>query len=498
MDLTTLAIGDTNLFFSLILLSFFTFLIMKSIKPASKRPPLPPGPYSWPIVGNIFQMGNSPHVTLAKLAKVHGPLMSLRFGSRLVVVGSSPEAAAEILKINDRALSGRVVANAFQVKGSKLHNLNLVFTDECDDDWRVLRNIYRTEVFSSKVMQSQVELREKKVNELVKYLSAKTGQIVKVKEIGLACALNILSNAFFSTDLTDFEGKGLGEGMFQYIRSFAELGGVPQLSDLYPILSGWDLQGFYKKAMDILDRMFAVWVDIVEERRKKLIDVSSRRDFMDALLGMGLTNEQINPLLLLFSAGIESTSATTEWALTELLRNQETMEKLRNELTTVVGDDTIRESNLSDLPYLEACVKETLRLHPPGPLLLPHRAVQECEVMGYTIPKDSHVLVNMWAIARDPTIWDDPSSFKPERFLKSGLNYMGINFEYIPFGSGRRMCPGLPLASRVVPLLVASLVHHFDWFLPGNVKPSEIDMNEILDVTMLKKDPMYLIPKIRK
>ncbi|XP_059627538.1 probable (S)-N-methylcoclaurine 3'-hydroxylase isozyme 2 [Cornus florida] len=233
MDLTTLAIGDTNLLFPLILLPFLlTFLILKSIKAAPKGPPLPPGPYSWPIIGNLFQMGKSPHVTLAKLAKVHGPLMSLRYGAQLVVVGSSPEAAAEILKINDRALSGRMVPNSYQIKGSKLHNLNLVYSNQCDDDWRVVRNLYRTELFSSKVMQSQVEVREKKVMELVKYLGGKTGQIVKIKEIGLVCALNILSNAFFSTDLTDFEGKGLGEGMFQYVRTFAELGGVPQLSDL--------------------------------------------------------------------------------------------------------------------------------------------------------------------------------------------------------------------------------------------------------------------------
>ncbi|XP_059625461.1 probable (S)-N-methylcoclaurine 3'-hydroxylase isozyme 2 [Cornus florida] len=214
---------------------------------------------------------------------------------------------------------------------------------------------------------------------------------------------------------------------------------------------------------------------------------------------MGLTTEQINPLFLeLFAAGIESSSATTEWTLTELLRNEEAMEKLRNELTEVIGKNTIRESNLPDLPYLEACVKEILRLHPPAPLFIPHRAVETCEVMGYTIPKDSQVLVNMWAIARDPIVWDDPLSFKPERFLKSGYDYKGINFEYVPFGSGRRMCPGAPLASRVIPLMVASLVHHFDWILPGNIKASEIDMNEIFDFTMLKKEPLCLIPEIRK
>ncbi|XP_059625460.1 probable (S)-N-methylcoclaurine 3'-hydroxylase isozyme 2 [Cornus florida] len=496
MEVTTLVTGETNLFFPLILLSFLTFVIFKSINAPKK--PLPPCPYAWPILGNILQMGKSPNVNLAKLAKVHGPLMSLRFGAQLVVVGSSPEAAAEILKINDRALSGRMVSDPIKVKGSKLHNLCPRFCDECDDGWRILRTICRTELFSTKAMQSQVEIREKNVMDLVKYLGAKSGQVVKIKDIGFACALNILGNAFFSMDLTDFEGKGLGERMSQYMRRSAELGGVPQLSDLYPILSGWDLQRFYKKLMGSIEKIFAFWIDIAEERRKNKNDVSSTPACIDALIGMGLTNQQINPLLWeLFTGGTESTSATTEWALTELLRNQEAMEKLRNELTEVIGKDTIRESNLSELPYLEACVKETPRLHPPGPLIL-RRAIQTCEVMGYTIPKGCQVKVNMWAIARDPTIWDDPWSFKPERFLMSGLDYKGMNFEYIPFGSGRRMCPGIPLASRVVPLVLASLVHHFDWFLPGNMNPSEINMNEMFDVFVKKKEPLCLIPMIRK
>ncbi|XP_059629319.1 probable (S)-N-methylcoclaurine 3'-hydroxylase isozyme 2 [Cornus florida] len=498
--LTTLATRDDqiNLFFPLILLSFLIFIIFKKhISP--KAPPLPPGPYAWPIIGNIIQMGDNAHVTLAKLAQLHGPLMSLRFGAQHIVVGSSPEAAKGILKINDRLLSGRYVSNPLRVKGSKIHNLNLGFYDECDGGWKSLRAIYRTEVFSAKVMESQEELREKKVTEMVEYLGSKEGQVVKVKEMVFACALNILSNAFLSMDFMDFEGKGVGEGMYQNIRSYSQMGAVPQLSDFFPILGGWDFQSFYKKLMTIYDRICGVWVDTVKERRQRRDGSSTRRDFTDALIGIGFSDEQINPLLVeLFGAGTESTSATTEWALTELIRNQEAMEKVRNELAEVIGSGTVTESNLCHLPYLEACVKETLRLHPPGPLLLPHRATQTCEVMGYTIPKDSQVLVNVWAIARDPAIWDDPLSFKPERFLKSGLDYMGINFEYLPFGSGRRMCPGQPLVSRVVPLILASLVHHFDWILPGNVKPSEIDMNDNLDVTMLKKEPMRVIPRIRK
>ncbi|KAG5600528.1 hypothetical protein H5410_031898 [Solanum commersonii] len=183
----------------------------------------------------------------------------------------------------------------------------------------------------------------------------------------------------------------------------------------------------------------------------------------------------------LFGAGTETTTVTSEWMLVELLKNHQCLTKLRDEIANIVGDKDvrIRESDLTSMPYLDACLKETLRLHPPGPLLLPHRAVETCEVMGYRILKDTQVMVNMWAIASDPKVWDDPSSFKPERFMNSKMDYKGRDFEYIPF-------------------VVASLIHKFDWFLPNDMNPDQIDMDEILDLIISKKDPILVIPKLRK
>ena len=171
------------------------------------------------------------------------------------------------------------------------------------------------------------------------------------------------------------------------------------------------------------------------------------------------------------------------------------MHKLRDELDREIGTDNVKESHLAHLPYLQACVNETLRLHPPGPLLLPHRALQTCQVMGYKVPKDSQVLVNMWAIGRDSMIWNDSLSFKPERFLDSSLDSKRNNFEYIPFSAGRRICPGQSLATMQVPFILASLVHSFDWFLPGNMNSTELDMNEKFTITLRKKQPLQLIPK---
>ncbi|KAK2985109.1 hypothetical protein RJ640_022987 [Escallonia rubra] len=187
-----------------------------ALRLSSQRPPLPPGPYAWPILGNLFQVGKVLlHVKLASLAKVHGPLMSIHLGRRLLVVASSPAAAAEVLKTHDRTLSGRYVSHPLRVKGSKLHNLALALFDESDDGWRSVRAIYRRELFSAKAIESQVELREKKVRELMHFLISKEGETIKIREIVYTATFNMLSNMLFSMDFEDFEGKGIGEGMRQ-------------------------------------------------------------------------------------------------------------------------------------------------------------------------------------------------------------------------------------------------------------------------------------------
>jgi cytochrome P450 len=438
---------------------------------------------------------NLPHQTLAKLAQKHGPIMSLRFGAQLVIVGSSPAVASQILKTHDRVLSGRHLTYPVRVSSSKLHNLGLGFSDKCDDNWNGFRTIYRGEIFSVKALNSQVGLREEKVMEMLQWLISKQGQVVKIKEIVFATALNILSNTFFSVNFLDYEGKGFGEDMRNKIRRFGVLGTSNTLYDIFPIFYGWDFQRLCTKLVDVVDTIFDSWSQIIKQRRegKRVIG-----DFADVLLQNGYKDHQINPMILeLFSAGTESTSATSEWAVLELLRNPRVMQKLRDEISKTTQGGRLKESDLPNLPYLDACVKETLRMHPPGPLLLPHRATKTCQVMGYTIPKNSHLMVNMWSIGRDPTIWDDPLSFKPERFIQSGLDFKGQDFEYIPFGSGRRMCPGQPLAARVVPLIVGSIVNTIDYALPDNAEPSQIDMSEMYDITLQKKEVLCIVPKVR-
>ncbi|KVI07310.1 cytochrome P450 [Cynara cardunculus var. scolymus] len=437
----------------------FLFYRMITKPTSSKNLPLPPGPYPWPIIGNFFHFGKNLHHRLAEMAQVHGPLMSLHLGQQILIIGSSPIVASEILKTHDHALSGRAVSRLLQNREPTAHNMNLVFTSESTDVWRMLRNIYKSELFSRKALESYTEMRENKVMEMMKYLGSKEGEAIPIKQVAFATSVNILGNATLSIDLVDFEGNGIGANIIDSLRRLAVLAATPQLVDMYPILSRWDLQGWYKQVMHIIQ------ADLGTE---------------------------------LFAAGTETTSASTEWLMAELLRNKELMQKVRDEVTKNIDGNVVKESDLVGLPFLEACFKETLRLHPAGPLLLPHRAKEACEIMGYTIPKDSQIMVNVWAINRDPNIWDDPLSFKPERFVGSKLSYKGNDFEFLPFGSGRKMCPGEAMASKIVLLTVAALILNFDWILPDDKNPNEIDMEEEMDIAMHKKQPLRVILKYRK
>ncbi|KAK4855582.1 hypothetical protein QYF36_008721 [Acer negundo] len=209
-----------------------------------------------------------------------------------------------------------------------------------------------------------------------------------------------------------------------------------------------------------------------------------------------INRDQIKHLFLdLFAAGTDTTSSTLEWAMTELIRNPKTLSKARLELEQTIGKgNQFEESDVSRLPYLQAIVKETLRLHSPIPLLLPRKSSSNVEICGYVVPEGAQVLVNAWAIGRDGTTWDKPDSFVPERFLGLDVDVKGRNFEVIPFGAGRRICPGLPLAMRMLYLMLGTLINSFDWKLEGGLKPEKMDMDDKFGITIQRAQPLHAIP----
>ncbi|KAK3008633.1 hypothetical protein RJ639_013820 [Escallonia herrerae] len=464
-----LKVMDMNILF-LLLLPLFLLIFKHLTNPSPKN--LPPGPRPWPIIGNILQIGRKPHISITHFANLHGLLISLKLGSQLLVVGSSPAAATEILKTHDRQLSARYTP---KVTIPSLRPLSLVWAGECNEHWKSLRSLCRTELFSVKAIELQAGLRERKVGEMVEFVGSKEkeGKGVKIGEVVFATVFNILGNICFSKYFIELKDEGVAGGLKGVIWKMMELGTTPN--------------GLRKKAMEYQEEVYRMWEVIITERKESEgVDASRQHDFLDVMLSCQFSDMQINLLILeLFIAGTDTTTSTIEWAMAEVVKNKEAMEKLREELGKEIGAESINESHMSQLPYLHACVKETLRLHPPA----------FSASSSYTIPQNTQVIVNVWAIGRDPTIWEDPLSFKPKLFLDSKLDFRGQDFELLPFGAGRRMCPGLPLGIKQVHLILASLVHRFEWLLPNNEDPLRLDMNEKFGITLQKEQPLLLIPK---
>ncbi|KAF5954440.1 hypothetical protein HYC85_007296 [Camellia sinensis] len=190
----------------------------------------------------------------------------------------------------------------------------------------------------------------------------------------------------------------------------------------------------------------------------------------------------------LLLAGTETSSNTVEWAMTELLRHPDIMSKVRKEVTKAVGEEgRIEESKILALPYLHAVVKETTKLHLSVPFLIPHKSETDVKLCDFQIPKNTQILVNVWAIARSTAYWENPTQFMPERPA----------FRLSSFGLGHRMCPGLPLAQTVVSLMIASLVYHFDWKLPDGSTLENLDMTDTFGLTLQRATPLLAIPTTR-
>lgn len=186
--------------------------------------------------------------------------------------------------------------------------------------------------------------------------------------------------------------------------------------------------------------------------------------------------------------------------MVELMRHPHVLHKVHDEIAKAFeGDTLINETVLSESHYFQACIKETLRFHTPGPFLVPHRAIETCKIDNYVIPKDCMVLVNAWAISLEPNNWKNATSFNPDRFLHSKIDFRSTdNFEFIPFSAGRRMCPGWNVGLKNIQLLVASLVHYFHWSLPDGINPTKIDASDIYGTTLKKEKPLCLIPRLRE
>ncbi|KAK8602265.1 hypothetical protein V6N12_052079 [Hibiscus sabdariffa] len=487
-----------------LLFTSFLFQALNSFRNGRKssESKLPPGPRRLPILGNLLDLGDKPHRSLAKLSRVHGPVLSLQLGSLYTVVVSSEAMAKEVLQNQDLVFCNRTVVDA--ARACQFSEFGLVFIP-VSPLWRTLRKVCAIHLFSTQKLDANQNLRREKIHELIGKVrkSSLEGEVIDVGQAAFEATLNLLSNTILSMDLVD-PNSSLAQEFRTTVSHISHEIGTPNLADYFPLLRKFDPQGIRRRMTVHLEMLLTLFGNMFDERSesRKSKNSTASNDVLDTLIDIieggieELDKTQITYLLLvLFAAGTDTTSNTIEWAMAELLRNPQVLHKAKKEMEQAVGKGKpIEESDINRLPYLQAVIKETFRMHPTAPLLVPRRASSDADLCGFKVPEGSQVLVNVWAIGRDPSKWENPDSFTPERFLGSNIDVKGTDFGLIPFGAGRRICPGLPLANQMLHLILGSLIKCFDWKLEDEISPDEIDMEENFGITVKKTKTLRAIP----
>ncbi|KAH9323397.1 hypothetical protein KI387_018036, partial [Taxus chinensis] len=387
--------------FSVVVGSVFVYFLYRRLRKVQSGLPLPPGPPPLPIVGNLLQLGGgkATEVMLA-LSQQYGPLMTLRLGTKTVMVVSSPAMAKEVLKTQDHNLAGRWVLQA--AKTLDQHKSSIGWA-EYGPHWKKLRRISSTELMTSRRLQALQHLRSEEIFRTVRLIFEERGKSVNISHTVFYTGLNLLGKMIFSASVFDPNNPESMEFKDAFSLSM-KLAGTPNVADFFPFLAFLDPQRLCRQ-MAINFRKVHKFLDVyIQDRvakRGKNVEQNkdADKDFLDVLLdfsGPDLTIKDIRALIFeLFMAGSDTSATTIEWAMAELIRNPHTMKRVQEELDQVVGHNRrVEESDIDQLPYLHAAVKEVFRLHPPIPLLVPHQAENSCEVAGYSIPKNSKIMVN--------------------------------------------------------------------------------------------------------
>ncbi|KAG9450852.1 hypothetical protein H6P81_010817 [Aristolochia fimbriata] len=489
----------------------------------STAAPSPPSPPARPVIGHLHLLSGPGllHHKLARLADRFGPILALRAGSRRILIVSDPAPARECFTTHDRAFASRPRTAASRILGNDFLAMPWAPYGPL---WRELRKIATLELFSLRRLHLQSPFRDIETAALVTRLArVEPGSAVRVKDQLLHTVMRLVlrmvgggrdDGGGFADPETTRELMELVETAFFY-------SGVPVLSDYFPFLKWVDLKGTQKAMREIVGRINALARSWIEERRKMGSTGAGddHVDFMDVLVSMadnekidclkGLTQERKD--LVVYSlleavvfAAIDTSALSLEWLMAELLNQPRLLQKVQEEIESKVGSQwRVEEKDIEELPYLQAIVKETLRLHPAGPLLVPHESTEDCVVAGFHVPAGTQLIVNAWKIHRDPKYWLHPLRFEPERFLGPegsavDVDLKGQHFQFIPFGSGRRACPGAHLALSLLHLAAARLLHAFEWRLPNSENNGSVmDMSEGHGLTCPKAVPLeaLLLPK---
>ncbi|KZV37263.1 hypothetical protein F511_14667 [Dorcoceras hygrometricum] len=489
----------------LLTIIWYSWLLFKHL--TRSQFPTPPGPRGVPILGNLPYLEPELHSYFARLAEIYGPILSLDLGTKKAIVISSPAMARQVLKEHDVTFANRdcpSVNTAMEYSGH-----DIVFTPY-GPEWRMLRKVCVQDMLGHATLDAFYPYRRHEVRSTVKFFYSLSGSPVNVGEQMFLNMLNLVTNMLWGGSVKGDERASIGAEFRKVVSEITELLGKPNVSDFFPGLAWLDLQGMKKKMRVVTMKLERLFDEIIEQRVKlNRSNVGEmNRDFLQVLMQLKdegkdsktsktpFTMLHVKALLMdMVVGGTDTTSSTVEFALAELMNNPQIMTKAQQELDSVVGKNCmVEESHIHKLTYLRAVIKEILRLHPVLPLMVPHCPSKSCIVGGYNVPKRARVFVNVWAIHRDASIWERPNEFIPERFLDGKGDYSGNDFSYIPFGSGRRICAGIPMAERVVTFSLASLVHSFDWKL---AEGDSLDLNEKFGIVLKKRLPLIAIPTPR-
>ncbi|KAJ0818850.1 putative oxidoreductase [Helianthus annuus] len=488
------------LFITLALLLTTAFLLTGGLLRRSTTT-LPPTVFpTLPIIGHLYLLKKPLYRTLAKISSKHGPILFLRFGTRRVLLISSPTAAEECFTKNDIVFANRPRFLAGKILG---YNYTSFGWAPYGDHWRNLRRISTVEILSSHRLNELHDIRTDEARLLVQKLMSTCSCPVNLSLLFSEMTMNMMmrmisGKRFFGGNNEGEEGKRFKE----IVKESFSVSGASNLGDYLPVLNWFGVNGLEKKMIALQRKRDLFIQGLVDHLRKGVMEAGNddsskkkkKKKKKNTMIEVLLQLQEADPeyytdkliksfVLNLLTAGTDTSTATMEWAFSLLLNHKHVLNKARDEIDTHVGKDRlVEESDMANLPYLLCIVNETMRMYPAGPLLVPHESSDDCVVGGYHIPRGTMLIVNQWAIHHDPSLWKDPEMFKPERF--EGLEGRTRDgFRFMPFGFGRRSCPGEGLAMHIVGLTLGLLIQCFDW---ERISEELIDMTEGPGLTMPK------------
>ncbi|CAD5312575.1 unnamed protein product [Arabidopsis thaliana] len=459
-------------------------IFLKKLKHSKWK--LPPGPPKLPIIGNLHQLQELPP---RNLNHKYGPVILLRFGFVPLVVISSKEAAEEVLKIHDLECCSRP-----ETAGTRKisYNFKDIGFAPYGEEWKAMRKLSVVELFTAKKHQYFRSIREEENDLLVKKLTelALTRSPVNLKKTLFTLVGSIVCRIGFGFNLHECEF--IDENSISDLVDKSEILEMTSMfSDFFPGGIGrfidW-ISGQNKRFDNVFSDLDTFFQNILDYHLKPGRKVADSSDIIDVVINMikkqekdgdsfKLTTDHLKGMISdIFLAGVSTSASTLIWAITELVRNRKVMKKVQEEIRTTLGDkkERITEQDLTNLHYFKLVVKEIFRLHPAVPFLLPRETLSHVKIQGYDIPAKTQIMINVYAIARDPKLWTNPDEFNPDRFLDSSIDYKGLNFELLPFGSGRRICPGMTMGITLVEFALLNLLYFFDWGLPEKEEADKI------------------------